>query len=212
MTSRKFKRVAFLFALHIFTTSQAVAQIIETVGSRALGMGGAFVAVASDSSATWWNPAGLAAGPYLDVAVARGITERPKELPAWRDRATWFAVGSPPLGLSYYRFRLTDIPPLHSTGGNAGSRQDDQATVPVQSLAASQFGVTLVQTLLEGLHVGTTVKYLRGTLHVGREDSLLPPAELLDRGDDLDGGDTSSAFDLDIGVLAEAEALRLGLL
>ena len=37
----------------------ASAQFIEAVGVRALGMGGAFVAVANDSSATWWNPAGL---------------------------------------------------------------------------------------------------------------------------------------------------------
>jgi len=29
------------------------------VGARAIGMGGAFVAVADDSSATFWNPAGL---------------------------------------------------------------------------------------------------------------------------------------------------------
>ena len=60
----------------------AQAQVIETVGSRALGMGGAFVAVASDSSATWWNPAGIAAGPFVDIAWARSVTERPEELPA----------------------------------------------------------------------------------------------------------------------------------
>ena len=29
-------------------------------GARALGMGGAFVGVADDASATYWNPAGLA--------------------------------------------------------------------------------------------------------------------------------------------------------
>src|SRR5688572_15574551 len=47
------------------------AQVFEAVGSRAQGMGGAFVAVANDSSATWWNPAGLADGPFLDTATAR---------------------------------------------------------------------------------------------------------------------------------------------
>ena len=41
------------------------AQIYETVGIRAQGMAGAFVAVADDSTATWWNPAGLATGAYF---------------------------------------------------------------------------------------------------------------------------------------------------
>ena len=35
------------------------AQVFETFGVRALGMGGAFVAVADDATATYWNPAGL---------------------------------------------------------------------------------------------------------------------------------------------------------
>ena len=33
------------------------------VGSRAMGMGGAFVATANDASAMYWNPAGIA---YLE--------------------------------------------------------------------------------------------------------------------------------------------------
>ena len=35
------------------------AQPFETVGVRTLGMGGAFVAVADDATANYWNPAGL---------------------------------------------------------------------------------------------------------------------------------------------------------
>ena len=35
------------------------------VGSRALGMGGAFVAVANDVTAGYWNPAGLVDSPGL---------------------------------------------------------------------------------------------------------------------------------------------------
>src|SRR5687767_15417468 len=75
--------VALVCAL---AADSAYAQVIESAGSRALGMGGAFVAVASDSSATWWNPAGIAAGPFVDIALARSVTERAGELPAARDR------------------------------------------------------------------------------------------------------------------------------
>jgi hypothetical protein len=54
----------------------AAAQTIETVGERALGMGGAFVAVADDSSGTWWNPAALATGPFVDLSAGWARTER----------------------------------------------------------------------------------------------------------------------------------------
>ena len=37
------------------------------VGARALGMGGAYVAEASDASAGYWNPAGLAQIDYINV-------------------------------------------------------------------------------------------------------------------------------------------------
>jgi hypothetical protein len=192
--------------------SPAHAQIIEATGSRALGMGGAFVAVASDSSATWWNPGGIAAGPFVDVALARSVTERSEELPATRDRASWFALATPPAAFSYYRLRITDIQPFDPTGGLVADRENRRAGVPVRSLSTSQLGVTLVRTLSPGVHAGTTLKYVRGTLRHGREDSLAPPSELLALGDDYEDGDAQSRFDLDVGLLAVAGPLRFGVL
>ena len=52
-------------------------------------MGGAFVAVANDSSATWWNPGALADGPFLDAAIGFATTEvdlRPSGRPYVRHR------------------------------------------------------------------------------------------------------------------------------
>ena len=188
------------------------AQAVEVVGSRALGMGGAFVAVASDSSATWWNPAGLAAGPFVDVALARAVTESRGDRPAHRDTATWFALGTPPFGMSHYRLKITDIRPFDSTVTESGSREDRRAEVPVQSLTASQFGITLVQSLLPGFHAGATVKYLRGTVRTGVEDGSLPAGALLDRGDEFDGGESDAAFGVDVGLIGVGGPLRLGLL
>jgi hypothetical protein len=37
------------------------------VGARALGMGGAFTAVADDATAPWWNPAGMVYLPYREI-------------------------------------------------------------------------------------------------------------------------------------------------
>src|SRR6185369_17643091 len=49
--------------------SQALALEFVTVGPRAMGMGGAGVAVTTDALATYWNPAGLAMTQTVDVRI-----------------------------------------------------------------------------------------------------------------------------------------------
>jgi hypothetical protein len=199
--------LAFLCAI---AATNAQAQTVEIAGSRALGMGGAFVAVASDSSATWWNPAGIAAGPFIDIGFARSLAERPDELPAARHRVSSFALATPPAAFSYYRLRITDIQPFDPTAGPAADREDRRAGVPVRSLSASQLGFTVVRTLATGIHTGTTLKYVRGTLRHGREDGLTSPSDLLSAGEDYEGGDSRGTFDLDVGLLAVGGPIRLG--
>jgi len=55
-------RHVFLLVLSflVLTTSAFAAEFV-TIGPRAMGMGGAHVAVASDATAIYWNPAGLSA-------------------------------------------------------------------------------------------------------------------------------------------------------
>jgi hypothetical protein len=145
------------------------AQVYESVGSRALGMGGAFVAVADDSTASWWNPAGLAAGPFLDLAIGGG------------SRARWVSAGIPPLGIAYYRFE----PARNPTADSPADRKDDGQGGAVR---ASQFGATLVQTLVDGVHVGLTAKYVSGGAPDAREGT----------------------GDIDAGVIAVLGAVRVG--
>ena len=187
------------------------AQVVEVAGSRALGMGGAFVAVANDSSATWWNPAGLGDGPFLDVAIARTATEAAGETAGRRDRLGSFTFGTPPLGISYYRLHITQTAALDSTGQERAGREDRRAGT-VRSLAVSQLGATFIHTLLPGIHAATTLKYVRGTVRSLADDggTAAGVAELLDAGDDLEGGDALGRFDLDVGVLAVAGPFRVG--
>ena len=189
--------------------SEASAQIYEAAGSRAPGMGGAFVAVASDSSATWWNPAGLADGPFVDVGLARGLTERSERIPAARDRASSFALGTPVIGISYYRFEVTDAHRSTPTAAASADREDLTAGLPIRSLTVQQFGATVVQTLIPGVHVGATFNYVTGTGRTGTSGSADPDA-LLDAGEELEGGDREHHFDLTLGVLATAGVVRLG--
>jgi hypothetical protein len=173
-------------------------------------MGGAFVAVASDSSATWWNPAGLGPGPFLDFSMSKAITERRQAAPGWRATTSWMTLATPPLGLSYYRFRLTDIQPSVPTENGADGREDSGAGVSVRSLSASQFGVTVLRTVVTGVHTGTTLKYIRATPRSASGDAGRSASDLLDQGEALEGGDAEGEFDVDIGILAVAGALRLG--
>ena len=92
-------RVSFVAALIAFVQPTAArAQLFETIGIRAQGMAGAFVAVADDATATWWNPAGLATGAYVN-----GIVEHSR---ARDEGAVGVSLAYPALGLSYHRLHL----------------------------------------------------------------------------------------------------------
>jgi hypothetical protein len=201
-----------LFSFWCAAVFPAGAQNVESVGTRALGMGGAFVAVADDSSATWWNPAGLAAGPFLDfTVVATAATRLADELPVRRDSTTWFAAVTPPFGVSYYRLRTLSVQPFRSTGPETQDREDRRAGVPLRRMSTSQLGVTLVHSIADGVHVGTTLKYLRGGVATGSDDSALDPSALLDRAEDL-SVDADGSLDLDVGALGVFGPWRGGLL
>jgi hypothetical protein len=204
---RWFLLVPLCFCL-LARPSAAWAQAIEMAGSRAPGMGGAFVAVANDSSATWWNPAGLAAGPFVDLALSRNAVQaRDDQRPAWRGRLWSFALGTPPAGVSYYRFRLTEIARPGSTASGQGDRQAIGTGVAIRSIPASQLGVTLAHSLITGIHIGTTLKYVRSGVMAAVDEG--DADVLLDVGDRLDG-ESGNAFDLDLGALAVSGAFRVG--
>jgi hypothetical protein len=175
-----------------------------------MGMGGAFVAVADDSTATWWNPAGLATGPFSDVSLGRGFTDLREGAPGRRDRVSWFAATSPAVGFSYYRLRITDIRGSDPTAQDTVSRQDTRADVSVRSFSASALGLTVVQSILPGIHAGATLKYVRGTARAATDAGTGSVEDVLDRGEELEGGDAESKFDLDAGLIGVAGPVRIG--
>lgn len=116
----------------------ASAQILEAVGERALGMGGAFVGVSTDSTATWWNPAALATGPFLDVTLGWEVTEVPEHLPARRDRASSFAIATPRSASATTVSASPTLMPLHRNRVHTDKRKGRQsrcARLPQASLA-----------------------------------------------------------------------------
>jgi len=131
--------------------SLAFAQRFDSVGVRAQGMAGAFVAVADDASATWWNPAGLATGLSV-VDLSLGVSEG-------GGRAA--ALTFPSLGLSYYRLKISQIQPSGSIAPPVSGRQDNGAAgsgLSSSDEGLSQFGATFGQSVHSHLVIATTVK------------------------------------------------------
>src|SRR5687768_6471416 len=130
------------------------AQTFGGVGTRAQGMAGAFVAVADDASAVYWNPGGLARGAYFSLLVDGGTSESTPEgrRLAGKESGWILALGTPALGLSYYRLRMTAV---NASGGNPDP-------FALNSLVTHHAGVTLVQSLTDGIAVGVTGKLIRG--------------------------------------------------
>lgn len=177
-------------------------QVFESVGSRALGMGGAFVAVANDSSAVFWNPAGLAlAGPvgatiewvHLQSGNPRGpLTPGPA-----RRSGSLVSLGTWPMGLSYTKLQTTAL-----VAGPSGS-----TTAAV--FQTTQAGVTILQSLVRGVVLGSTLKYVRGTVRL--EGAQGPAVEdAFDHADRLRTGKTTGRFDYDLGLIIDMEQVRIG--
>jgi hypothetical protein len=84
-------------------------------GARALGMGGAFVAVADDPSTTFWNPAGLANVAHREVMLMHserfgGLVSR--DFAAFVTPTSWSLLGGEGggFGISLIRLGIDDIP------------------------------------------------------------------------------------------------------
>ncbi|UCE06886.1 MAG: UPF0164 family protein [bacterium] len=79
------------------------------VGSRALGMGGAFVAVADDGTASYWNPAGLASLRKHQVSFSH--VQMFDNLAHHNFANLSFRIGNNlGLGISWIRLSVDDIP------------------------------------------------------------------------------------------------------
>ena len=61
-----------LIAVVLTLATARVAAAQGDVGTRASGMAGAFVAVADDATAVYWNPAGVGTGSIVSVVLDAG--------------------------------------------------------------------------------------------------------------------------------------------
>jgi hypothetical protein len=138
--------LASLF-LFLSLAGPASAQTTDIVGVRAQGMAGAFTAVADDASAGFWNPAGLAGGPFANGTIEYGTPDR-----STGERLRGFSAAYPAFGVSYYRLPVSEIRVRTSTAASEENRQDQGFL--------TLYGGTFGQSLGEHFVVGATVKLL----------------------------------------------------
>jgi len=209
MSTPRGRLAAALFLLAM--PSPVVAQTFEGVGTRAAGMGGAFVAVADDASATYWNPAGLALGRIFTAVFDRNVTDvRPDSLEdsSRRQTGSLLTLAMPALGFAHYQLRTTSVTPAGTIllGGPQG--ETPVRMVRLAKLTTYHTGLTLVQSLVQGVAIGTTLKIVHGDAAA----SLVPEGnrgQRLDEAADLQT-EGSNKFDADIGVMAGGGRLKLG--
>lgn len=195
--------VTAVFLLIGASASTASAQhVFESVGERALGMGGAFVAVADDATAVHWNPAGLVSGPAAGMTIGWhrfqfGNHKDEVQPGPVRRRANLTSFGAWPLGLAYGRFETSRL--IEGLDGE----------VMAETLQTSQYSATILQSAGSGLVVGSTLKYVRG--HVAQALAQGGTGgDALEAAGDLEGR-RHGRFDLDLGLMANLAPLRVGL-
>ena len=182
MSSNRINRSLLAVILSLAGAAQAEAQ--STVGVRANGMGGAFVGVADDASAVYWNPAGLATGQLVSLNLEFGAFQ-PAGTNGQDDlNHALLAIGLPPVGLAYYRQGVFGERPPEAAVTTVSSREEVRSSV--HTFTTSTVAMSLLHSLSQYFVVSVTPKVVWG-------------------------GDSTTA-DLDASAMMAVSRLRLGVM
>ena len=189
----------------------STAQAQAPLGTRAAGLAGAFVAVADDASAVYWNPAGLATGALVSALVTFSLDEtapdEPQTAAGERHTGVMVALSLPPIGLAYYRVAAYGT--AAATPAVTGLQSREEVRRGVHALTTSTAGVSLLQSVTEYIVVGVTPKIVWASAASGvATDALAHDA--LETAAELDGFG-STKVDIDAGVMFARRRFRLGL-
>jgi len=175
----------FILVLALLSANAALAQ--SPIGTRAEGMAGAFVGVADDASAVYWNAAGLAGGSIVSAVVSFGAgTDVPAPLqtsPNQRDRGGIVAFSATAIGVAYYGFTAYGLGAVEPAVTASQSREEVGRVV--HAVTVQTAGVSVLQSLSENIVVAATPRFVRGA--------------------------DTNAFDVDAGAMYSRRHVRFGL-
>ena len=191
--------LVFLGVTSVFAGTDAAAFLKKSVGVKAVGMGGAFTSIADDTSAIYWNPAGLAQIQDYYSVYAMGTTGASDKYPGLKDvipTHQFFAfsiplqkftefLGKTVVGVGYISSKMDNIQHTNSSGDRLGTISD---TDNAYYLSA---GLPLWQSTTS-LYVGASLKYITKKIS--------------------DVGVSDGGLDIDAGVIYSVDASNYGLI
>ncbi len=140
----------FITAAVFAETPAAFAFLSSGAGARALGMGGAFTAVAGDASALYWNPAGLAGIDIYKTHFTGMFTNMDhNRLMGFAGLYEKMENGAGSAGLSLYYFRVGEIEGRDAAGAATGEFEYN----------AGVFSASYANVISDSLKAGLSVKY-----------------------------------------------------
>ena len=175
-----------LIAAVLALTTARFANAQSDVGARASGMAGAFVAVADDATAVYWNPAGVATGSIISVVLDAGRfrlgSTALQSAQNEEDTGAIVALSATAIGLAYHRLGTYGIVAAEPAVMGSQSREEVRRGVRAHDARPPCRRASINQHIV----VGVTPKVMRAEGH--------------------------SAADVDVGVMAWVNHLRAGLL
>ena len=200
----------------ILLTGPASAQTFESVGARAMGMGGAFVAVADDATAAYWNPAGLTTGAFFSLLADETFTRTrldPTEsgFPGTEREGIFVGLSTNTAALSYYRLRINQIErPSNPEASLDLARKDQRGEAILQSVVTHNVALTGASLLYPGVSMGSTLRYVLGSYGIGAGNPDSTTDAWLREASDLKRHNQHKV-DMDVGLKIGGEKLQLGL-
>ena len=198
----------FLVLMTLAASTQAVNytnEVLEIgVGARALGMGGAYVAVADDSTASYWNPAGLTAIKHMEVELVQQAQESAPLALGTNDVGSQYFImtggmtlpdiGS--FGVAVLRFGVSGIEQIPSSSAAQYNCATCAPPAAIGTFGTQDLALLLsyARTIVPAVDLGVTAKILDG----GTSGLQADPG-----GDGITGNVSYDYFGLDLGVMVK---------
>ncbi|MDI6870157.1 MAG: hypothetical protein QME79_02150 [Bacillota bacterium] len=193
------------------------------LGARAMGMGGAYVALANDASAVYWNPAGLSEVSWVSLTPVVAIeTSGVKSLQSFMEAVdpergslptenfSLTASGSGLAGIVTKRFGVSYLPSARVTAeytyneSSTSAKMTARATVYNDTVLSAAVPLARAPFNLAAVSVGGNFKFIQGKYYYSSDATIeeSTPPELTA---------TGNGWALDLGAQAKvSERLRLG--